>query len=331
MPPYAATVLLLFGASGAWYASAYALVDAADEESTGGGRRGILTAIPAVILAIGAAAMGRAEVAVAASFSAAAAAASLALGATLASAPRGAIAPTGGRGWAFLLPAALITLIAGFTGRLTWLHALCLLIEGTVVAGVWADRRKSLSEDKLPLADRPKHVGYKVAQIALAAVLAGVGAWLAVAMVGRAESAVGRPAGVPVGSLFGLILVLPAIGLGGQLAARGKLKQAAGAQVSLALACLCLALPAGILTAYARAAVVSTSSAATTRPVSALSNDIPTVVFPPSVWRVDAMFLVILGLALIPASAGRLRLGRGVGLALVLAYIVFINLVARTH
>ncbi len=346
MSPDLLPLLLLLGTLAAWYVSTYALVDAAGRpfRRSLGGRRGLLTAVPLVILTVGAAAAGRADVAVAAAFAAAAAAGCLALGAALASAPRDAPPVPAGRAWAFLLPAALIALVAGFTGRLTGLHAVCLLIEGAVIAGTWSTDRPPAAPnqpaDPAPPAPPPAVSPavspattrrIKAIELSLALLLAGVAAWLALAAVGRSETALGRPAGTPMASLFGIMLVLPCVGLAGQRAAQHRTREAAGAQIAYALAALCLALPAAILTAYARALVLPATAAAasTTRP-AALALDLPTVVFPPAVWRVDALFLVILGLALTP-TAGRLRLGRGTGLLLVLLYVVFINVVARTH
>ena len=350
MPPYAATALLVLGVLAAWYASAYALADASGElPDTRGGRRGVVTAIPVLLLAVIASAAGRTDVALAASFSAAAAALSLVTGAAFASAPPGVAESelTGGRrAWAFVLPAAVLAFVAGFGGRLTWFHAVCLLLEGVAVWSVWTmpesrEARGVEAADAPPLAASQR---YKTLQLLLAVLLAALGGWLAVVAVGRAESNLGRPTGVPMAALLlGPALVLPLIGLSGHLAAAGKIRRAAGTQIAFALMCLCAAVPAAVLSGYARHALPVTGSEltqATTSPASrpavdppaaALSTDVPVVVFPRAVWRVDAVFLIVLGMLLVPIAAGRLRPSRGLGVALVLAYIVYIYAVVRTH
>jgi hypothetical protein len=48
-----------------------------------------------------------------------------------------------------------------------------------------------------------------------------------------------------------------------------------------------------------------------------------------SSWRIDNVFLIVLGLALLPISIGRWTLSRGEGFFVLLVYAFYLALVAR--
>jgi hypothetical protein len=68
---------------------------------------------------------------------------------------------------------------------------------------------------------------------------------------------------------------------------------------------------------------------ATTAPAD-LSDDspelfpAPALPFPPALWRVDTVILIVLAMFLLPVSVGRWALARGAGIALVLGYLAYL-------
>ena len=337
----------------AWYAATLALVSAAGDGGRGGWR-GIAQSVPLLAAVAWAAASGRNDLAVGAAFGAAAAGLMLGLGVMTSSTPPAVGPPVASGAWALALPAALVALAAGFGGRLTPLHAALFLIEAGLVAWVWRegvaapavpvedpDRSEDgpdpaasgSGSDKVeanqPATEPPPQArrGRRAIALGLGLAVAVIAASWAVDAAGRAESFIGRPIGGAVAALiFGPAMVLPTLGTGAALAQRGRPTVAAGAQVAFGLIALCVGLPLAIGVAYGRSWLLPAGAA-----TSAFASDVATVAFPPAAWRVDAVFLAAVGLLLAGAAAGRVRVGRGVGLALIFAYVVYINLAARAH
>jgi hypothetical protein len=51
--------------------------------------------------------------------------------------------------------------------------------------------------------------------------------------------------------------------------------------------------------------------------------------FPMTAWRIDNVFLIVLGLGLIPISIGRWTLGRAEGMMVLFGYAFYLALIAR--
>jgi Ca2+/Na+ antiporter len=92
--------------------------------------------IPVAAVALMAAAAGRGEIAMGVVFGTSVAALSLAFGLITYMAPPGELPPSR-RVWPFLLPAALLPLVAGFSGHLNAIHAVMIAVLGLSVLQVW--------------------------------------------------------------------------------------------------------------------------------------------------------------------------------------------------
>src|SRR5690242_761259 len=85
--------------------------------------------LPIAATALVAAARGQADVAVALAFATSVCCLSFVLGVLLYLSPLQEL-PATRRAWPFVLPAALLSLIAGFSGHLNWIHALAMMLLG---------------------------------------------------------------------------------------------------------------------------------------------------------------------------------------------------------
>ena len=92
--------------------------------------------IPVAAVALTAVAAGRGEIALGVVFGTSVAALSLAFGLITYMAPPGELPPSR-RVWPFLLPAALLPLVAGFSGELNAVHAVMIAVLGLSVLQVW--------------------------------------------------------------------------------------------------------------------------------------------------------------------------------------------------
>ena len=248
---------------------------------------------------------------------------------------------------ASLLPVAVTLLIAGFAGVFTITQALLLLIEGAIVVWIVARTRSEPMEpeDLEQPTPGPSPVWAAVVQLLLATILAVAGAGLGLAATRSAGGLFGRNVDALFASIFfAAVMLLPLIGLGTGSAAAGH--QLAVQRGLVLLSCLLLttALPAVILiSAFRTMAVDATETAAVaevvtaTQPVTApvlappdaepqtLLN-LPVVAVPPRIWRVDSVLLCVVGLLLLPAAAGRFRVGRPEGIGLILLYVGYLVL-----
>jgi Ca2+/Na+ antiporter len=246
--------------------------------------------------------------------------------------------------WPFVVPAAILALLAGFSGGLTWWHALMLLGLGACVWSVWIGRRHeeqvatvaSVSpSDPAEASQSPQRASteWRITQFLLSVLLAAAGGWLAY----RATTVADDRTRIATGGLIAAavvspLLVLPMLGSGSIAAHHGRLPSAIAGIVGVVLLNLCALLPLVILTHYTRQVVVdwdkfhpavAATTMATTEPVETLYQ-LRSVPFPLAVWRVDTTLLIVLGLLLIPVSLGRLTLRKPEGLALAIVYAVYL-------
>jgi Ca2+/Na+ antiporter len=264
-------------------------------------------------VAVAAAICRRPEIALGVIFSTSVASLSLAMGSIAMMAPLDA--PAGPRKvWAFLMPAALITLLAGFKGRLLWYHALILLIEGVVIWLVWNDRSNNDNpQPASPMFHTPRRKLQALASIALCVLGAGAAVLGTMDVSAHVTLATG---GVLSAAMLSPLLTLPMIGSGQVLVERGRAWEASASHVGVALLNLCLALPLVIVLWYTIVFTGLTGPALIPRVLS----------YPLGVWRVDSVVLVVIGMMLIPASLGKWVIGRSEGVALVLGYVIYVSL-----
>jgi Ca2+/Na+ antiporter len=276
---------------------------------------------------------GRPELAVGIVFANCVACLTMVLGIVSYIAPAAALPPTR-KAWPFVLPAALLALIAGFNGRLTWVHALMLMVLGLAVMNLWVGGAGEEPVTGAPTAIEPHAPGRAMPwtrwlQLALAFALACVGGWAAVRGTGLAEQGTRVLTGVVlVGTVVGPLLTLPVLGGTAQLAERGHAGSALATLVAIVLINLCAVLPVIVLAHYALTAFSPAVVAAATQPVELQQADLRAVPFPLISWRVDCVIVVVLGFALIPLSLGRWAISRIEAGVLVFAYAFYLAMVA---
>ncbi len=291
------------------------------------GRRALGHWIPIAAAALVAMAMRRADLAVALIFATSVGCLSLFVGSIAIVCPNAEVPATLRRVWPFALPAALLVLLVGFAGELTWIHGLALLIEGFVLLLAWrelsvegeaADAGEGKAE---PPAQRRLRKANLVLSVCLA-LLGSVAALLGVQRLGRNTPEISDTA--IVAAIFGPLLVLPMLTGGAALAQKKNLAWAATTSaVGVVLLNLCLLLPAIVLLWYPISAVHRNASGffhLGLRPLGTVSP----MPFPWATWRVDNVLLVLLSFILLPVSMGRWRLGKAEGITLIALYGVYV-------
>jgi Ca2+/Na+ antiporter len=316
----------------------------------GGGDRPGLRAVghwlPVAITALVALRLGRPEIAVALAFSTSVAGLSFVLGVLTYISPV-EHPPASRRAWPFALPAALLALVAGFSGQLTWLHALALLALGGAILSAWREASAravaetvaetagaTQADDESSGAQRAAPVWVAAAEILLAGALAVVGGWAAV------EVATQTAATVPLVSarlvtvaVLTPLLTLPMLTSAPPQRAAAHTSSMASTVVALALLNLCALLP--LLTVawyvgggFAGAGATTAATAAATAPSEGLLASLAThatpLPFPLVTWRIDAVVLTVLGFGLIPVGLGRWELGRWEAMGLVAGYALYL-------
>jgi Ca2+/Na+ antiporter len=305
--------------------------------------------VPIALVALVATATGHSSIAVGVVFSTSVAALSLYMGVIVLSADEHELAPptSNARVWSFVLPAAVLALVAGFSGQLTRLHAIMLAVQGAMILMVWSERGgggeaapqpvEPLDVTDSPTASRMTLV--RAIEFVLAAGLAALGAWAAVLGTGRMsyETRIMSP-GLIAATTIGPLLILPMIGGGSVLIRRGQTQAALSASVIVPLLNLCLLLPVIVGLWYVRPHVAEfvqrlrepvAEASATTSPIEPPTTapaPVPPMSYPIAVWRLDTVMLIVLGLFILPIGLRRWTLGRREGAALILGYAVYLVL-----
>ena len=261
--------------------------------------------------------------------------------------------PSTRRAWPFVMPAALLALVAGFRGSLTWTHAGVLALLGLVVANLWqgadavtAGAAEPGTRAVLPAGpaepdDAPDGRAYRWVYFALAVALSAVGAWAMARGAARLELTSRTFTGPLVAAaVLSPLLTLPVLGTTTRLAERGEAGSAVATLVAIALVNLCLILPLVIVTHYVVSgtfqSVPTTATAATTAPSAGAFTYAPGISitsgqatpYPLMSWRIDTVLLVVLGFGLIPWSLGRWAVSRMESAALIFGYALYLALTA---
>jgi cation:H+ antiporter len=299
------------------------------------GWRGVGHWLPIAATALVAAALGRPDIAVPLAFATSIASLAFVLGVLSYLSPMDHLPPTR-RAWPFVLPAALLALIAGFSGQLTWLHALAMLLLGGALLSVWRDPGLAGPDDpSLPFAEeangpasRPRWL--RVAEVLLALALAAVGGWAAVVGTTRAAEATRVFSnGLVTVAIVAPLVTLPMLNPGPTEQARAHTASMASTVVAVALLNLCALLPLLVLFWHVKTGVAGPEGAAASWfPFSAILQNGQPLSYPLATWRVDAVVLVVLGFAMLPVSLGRWQLGRWEGAGLILGYAMYLILEA---
>jgi Ca2+/Na+ antiporter len=315
-----AGLMIMLSAGGLYVACRAAINAMAPADGSQPGLRALCGWLPIVTTALGAVLLHHPEVAVAVVFGTSVANLSLLLGLINYLRPMEDTFRRP-RVWAFVLPAALLSLVAGFGAVLTWEHALMLLALGAAILGVWREdiRNRPPSAPAPQPAPTARAPWQRWLQLVLAVGLAIVAGWAAVRGTVLASQLAQMPGAALIGvSVLSPMLTLPALRTDVVLAEQGNAEAALAALIGTVLLNLCLLLPAAVLLWYVTAG-------GTTAPVSDAIKGMP---YPGSVWRTETVALVILGLLLAPIALGRWVLGRSAAALLVLAYAVYLASIA---
>jgi len=193
---------------------------------------------------------------------------------------------------AFLLPAAVLAYLSGFAGEIGWLSCALLACQGAIALCVWFGRF-----------DAKRAVS--VRRLMVAAPLCVVGAWAAIHGATRLNPDIDYPPSlIAAATILAPLLAAPMLLSGSMLAQRGQAWAAHGTHIGVAQLNLCAGLPlAALLWRIRRHEAMA---------------------YPMHIWRVDAIVMVLLAAALLPATAGRWRPGRMEGFFLVGLYIAYV-------
>lgn len=320
-------VVLLFAAAGlVIYIASRAAVDAlthANDPSPG--KMAIAQWIPIAWTAILATLLGRSEIGIGVVFSTSIAALALDLGVlTIMSPPPPQAHPPAARAWPFTIPAALLALLAGFSGSLSGWHALMMALLGIAIWMVWTatlDGPPQASESPQYVPPRTRRLNRW--QFILAIVLAALGAYLGIQAIVAADARTRiSTGGLVAAAVMSPLLVLPLLGTGAAAAQNGHMPSAMSTIVAVVLLNLCCLLPIVVACNYLHDAVIAWRGGS--HAALELLEALRPVPFPLAVWRVDCVLLIVLGLFLVPVSLGRWTLKKGEGAALALVYTAYL-------
>src|ERR1700722_3582504 len=266
------------------------------------GRRAVGHWLPVAAVALAAALLGQAVVAIEIIFATSVAALALIGGCIAVTETHGdepPLWPTRGRKLAaMLLPATVLAFMAGFGGQVTIVAAILLLAQGAIILFVQFDPADQPAEPQT--ASQLKFI-----PLLLALILCAVGGWAAAFGTIGVSAKLDFPSPLPlVTTVLCPLLVASMLPGGSTLAQRGKAWAAAATHVGLTQLNLCLLLP--LLAIIWR------------------ERQGESLYYPLSTWRVDAVVLMILAAALLPAAAGRWQLSRSDGVMFIIIYVGYV-------
>jgi Ca2+/Na+ antiporter len=293
------------------------------------GRRAVGHWIPIAAAALVAVAIHRGDMAISIIFASSVGCLSLVVGSICIVSPNSDVPAGYGRMWPLALPAALLTLLAGFSGELNWKHALVLLIEGAALGFAWKELGgggSAVAAEMTEKGDNRREIdGLRWANVGLCVLLAmigGIAGVVGAVRVGRDFPAI--PDVAMIVAVLGPILVLPMLTGGAALAQSNRGWAAITSAVAVVLLNLCVLLPVVALIWYpAQMERRDFLLGSIHRVLGGLGNAGP-LPFSWVTWRVDNVVLVLLSFVLIPASLGKWRLGRMEGITLIALYAVYV-------
>lgn len=349
--PSASTALIAVGALLSYFASRAAADALAGGDPRKPGLRALGHCLPVAAVALLClhpwvtrpdAVGGRPQIAVGLVFATSVACLSLVLGIVTYLSPLAAEIPPSRRAWPFVLPAAMLALVAGFSGSLSLTHAGVLALLGIVVLNLWVDPATAESTAATyPLAAAEPAEGapkrdYRWLQLTLAIALSLVGGWAMARGAAKMELSSRTFTGPLVAAaVLSPLLTLPVLGTTTRLAERGSPGSAVATLVAMALVNLCLVLPLVVVAHHLVTGLFDAAPASATTAPTALDNAYAVssafgrpVPYPLMSWRIDTVLLVVLGFGLIPWSLGRWAISRGESAALIFGYAIYLALTA---
>lgn len=315
----AAEAMLIGGVLVQYVASRMALTAGARPDAPG--RRALAQWMPIAATALAALAMRQTAVAVALVFGSSVACLSLVPGLSGYVMPMQQLPPSR-RLWVLILPVAVLLLLAGFHGSLTWYHAVMLLVMGAAFLGVWREPREGnggITTSETASRAPPAVWAYLIPALALAA----VGAWLAVrGTVQTGETSRMLRSEFLATTVLSPLLLLPALGAGTMAAQRGQMGELTTALCGTVLLNLCLLLPTIILFNYLVGGLAHLHTARGLH--DAFATGAAATPFPLITWRLDSVLLVVLGFGLVPVATGRWMPERIEAILLVALYVAYL-------
>lgn len=319
---------------GMLYVAAKAALDAmVDARSTTASRLAWTMTLPIGVMAGTAMLLGRSEVAVGLLMAASVASLSLVCGLGAFLSPVEELPGVARRVWVFLIPLAMLALVAGFGGHLTLNHAAFFALQGGIIYYVRTDPVAAVEDDLPPAlldAQRPARGRrvWRVLESVMAAAVVMVAGWLLLGSTGVSRSPLVRFSDALVAAaVISPILLLPMTGTASALAQRHRTATVAHAGVLLTVLNLCVMLPGAIMLWYARPMLgwAGMKLGWLAGEAGAFPMKLATPpVFPMSSWRIDSVVLLILAIAALPVALGRLPLGRREGMGLIVLYAVYL-------
>jgi hypothetical protein len=198
-----------------------------------------------------------------------------------------------------LLPTALLAFLAGFSGYLDYFSAVILGIEGIILLAVWRER------DPDGLQQKGTKGGIPATRLLAALILSIAGAWTVLhGMIGLGRNMDFLPLGVASTIALCPLLVAPMLLGGSELSQAGRAWAASMTQIGVAQLNLCALLPLTAVLWRLRWGEA--------------------LYYPVANWRVDAVVIVLLSAALLPAASARWRPGRLEGAAQLLVYVAYV-------
>jgi len=322
-------MMLLVGAV-LLYVASRAGVEALAGKEAWPGRRAVGHWIPIAAAAMVAVAIHRGDLAISIIFATSVGCLSLVVGSICIVSPDSDSPAAQRRVWPFALPAALLTMLAGFTGELNWRHALVLLIEGGALGFAWrelsAGGSLAVAELKGKAENRREFDWLGWANVGLCVLLSLIGG---IAGVNGAQRMSRDFPAIPdvamIVAVLGPILVLPMLTGGAALAQSDRGWAAITAAVAVVLLNLCVLLPVVTLIWYPAQMINPKDLIGSIHHLAStgLGGSTP-LPFSWVTWRVDNVVLVLVSFVLIPASLGRWRLGRTEGFTLIAVYAIYV-------
>jgi Ca2+/Na+ antiporter len=347
-----AAVFLLFGGAVGLLVSVLVVTRVlVGERDPRPGRRAVAHWAPVAVMGMVAALLGHPEIGLGIAFGTSVAALSTIVGFLGITASVDVIPSRARRIWTFLPVVATLAFVIGFRGQLTLVEAIILAAQGALALLVWEDPGESWEEEQRveTVGDvRPRMTGPQIAMAVAALLLTAVAAWAVTrGAEDLSQTDMRYPTGLLASTVISVVLIMPMIGTGVPLAVEGKAWSPITAQVGLVLLNLCVLVPVMIVVpllmgkAGLTGATRSTMPAAatTTAPATQVSQTEsgsvgaapPPLLYPRTIWRIDAVTLLMLSLVLLPIALGRFKLDKQVAGWLIVAYCVYLLSVLIVH
>jgi hypothetical protein len=308
------------------------------------GLRALAFFLPGAAVSLVASLLGRPEIALGVLFATSVGAVTTVIGYIAVAEPVEAAPPRWRRLWPFLLASALLVFVIGFKGTFSWHHAVALATEGLLLFTLWNDPGEPATPSTVldsaappsPFAlnyatpsDSPARSPRATLLLTLELLLVAILLWLSAWFVTRgtvrtAPTLRGMSTSGLAGSVVSLSMVLPMMFGSWRLGADGRGWALVTTQFAVVLLNLCLLLPVLILLPYLAAIFPQVAHFAGD---SMLWHEgLPKlVIFPPPMWRIDNVLLIVVGVFLLPVAIGKWSLSREEGMVLIAAYFFYLT------